>query len=126
MFSRYNPNPDGKRVGDCVVRALSKALDRSWDEIYIGLCFQGFIMSDMPSSNAVWGTYLKRNGFSRSAISDDCPECYCINDFALEHPNGEYVVGTGTHAVAVVDGCVYDAWDCLEERPIYFYYRRDL
>lgn len=26
-FVYYNPNPQGKLVGDCVIRALSKALD---------------------------------------------------------------------------------------------------
>lgn len=25
----YNPNPTGKRVGDCTVRAISKALGQS-------------------------------------------------------------------------------------------------
>lgn len=25
MWRRYNPNPDGKNVGDCVIRAISAA-----------------------------------------------------------------------------------------------------
>ena len=33
MYSYYNPNPiKNKRVGDCVVRALSKATGKSWEE----------------------------------------------------------------------------------------------
>ena len=29
MYIEYNPNPCGRRVGDCAVRAISKALDWS-------------------------------------------------------------------------------------------------
>lgn len=40
MWEKYNPNPLSKLVGDCVIRALTKALDRTWGEIYLGLCIQ--------------------------------------------------------------------------------------
>ena len=63
----YNPNPTGKNVGDCTVRAISKALGQSWEETYVGLVLQGFIMGDMPSANAVWGAYLRKNNFIRQA-----------------------------------------------------------
>mgnify|MGYP001143329198 CR=1 FL=1 len=33
-YSHYNPNPAGKSVGDCPVRAIAKALDKSWEEVY--------------------------------------------------------------------------------------------
>ena len=32
MFVFYNPNPAEKEVGDCVIRAIAKALDKSWKE----------------------------------------------------------------------------------------------
>ena len=75
-YSYYNPNPHGKRVGDCAVRALSKALNQDWDKTYLWLCIYGFMMSDMPSANAVWGAYLKSRGFKRNIIPDTCPDCY--------------------------------------------------
>ena len=60
MYSYFNPNPiKNKRVGDCVVRAISKALNQSWEETYIELCLLGYIMGDWGSSNAVWNAYLK-------------------------------------------------------------------
>ena len=52
----FNPNPAGKRVGDCAVRALCKALDKSWGQVYAGLSYQGFCLGDMPSADQVWGT----------------------------------------------------------------------
>lgn len=124
MYSYFNPNPiKNNRVGDCVIRAISKALNQSWEEIYIELCILGYIMGDWGSSNAVWNAYLKSKGFMREIVSNDCPDCYTINDFANEHHNGTYIIGTGTHAVTIVDGVIYDAWNSENEQPIYFYYK---
>lgn len=123
MYSHFNPNPYGNKVGDCVVRAISKALNQSWYETYMGLCIQGVLMGDMPTSNAVWNAYLKNNGFIRNVISNDCPNCYTINDFCEEYPQGIYVIGTGTHAVCIVDGVIYDSWQSGDETPIYYYYK---
>lgn len=125
MHSYYNPNPRSKRVGDCVIRAISKALNQSWEETYIDLTIQGYVMGDLLSSNAVWGAYLKIKGFTRDIISNDCPECYTIEDFCNEHTKGTYIIGTGTHAVCVVDSVLYDTWDSSDETPIYFYRKDD-
>ena len=116
-----NPNPCGLKVGDCVVRALSLALGRSWRSVYLELTAYGFRMCDMPSSNAVWDAMLRDHGFRRGTIDLPCVECYTIRDFCDDHPEGVYVVGTGSHAVAVVDGNYLDAWDSGNEIPLYYY-----
>lgn len=117
MFEYFNPNPLGKHIGDCVIRALSKALNKDWHEVYTELIICGYINCDLPSSNSVWGNYLLKQGYKRYIISEDCT----IGDFANEHANGTYIVGTGSHAVAVCDGIVCDAWDSSSEQPLYFY-----
>ena len=121
MYSYYNANPYKIRVGDCVIRAISKALNQSWEDTYIDLTIQGYLMKDLLSSNAVWGAYLKSKGFTRDIISNDCPECYTIEDFCDEHPKGTFIIGTGTHCVIVEDGCIFDTWNSSGETPIYFY-----
>lgn len=125
MYSKFNPNPQGNRVGDCVIRAISKALNQTWEQTYIDLSLQGYLMGDLLSSNAVWGAYLKGKGFVRDIVSNDCPECYTINDFCNEYPQGIYVIGTGSHAVCVIDGVLYDSWNSSDETPIYFYRKDD-
>lgn len=35
MYIYYNPNPDYLLTNDCTVRAVSKVLDMSWQEVYI-------------------------------------------------------------------------------------------
>ena len=121
MYSYYNANPYKIRVGDCVIRAISKALNQSWEDTYLDLTIQGYLMGDLLSSNAVWHAYLKSKNFTRDIVSNDCPECYTIEDFCNEYPQGTYIIGTGTHAVCVIDSVLYDTWDSSGETPIYFY-----
>lgn len=124
MYKYYNPNPKGKQVGDCTVRALTKALNKSWEDAYSGISVQGFVAFDMPSANSVWGSYLRQNGFQRKIIPDSCPDCYTVKDFCREHPKGTFVVALHGHVVAVQDGDYYDSWDSGEETPIYYFERK--
>lgn len=119
----YNPNPHGKRVGDCTVRAISKALGQSWEQTYVGLSLQGFSAGDMPSANATWGAYLRSHGFRRRIIPDECPDCYTVRDFAEDHPNGTYILALASHVVCLIDGHIYDTWDSQDETPLYYWER---
>ena len=121
MYMKYNPNPQRKTVGDCVVRSIAKVLGYDWERTYIELALQGFMMCDMPSANAVWGAYLRSKGFTRYVIPADCPECYTISDFARDNPHGKYVLAIGSHVVTVIDGNYYDSWDSGEEIPVYYW-----
>ena len=56
-YIQHNENPDGRNVGDCTIRAIAKALAQSWEETYVGVAIQGYMMRDMPSANHVWGAY---------------------------------------------------------------------
>lgn len=122
MFVEYNPNPKTKRTNDCVVRAVAKALDTDWDSAYIEVVSQGLLCSDMPMNNPVWGELLKQKGYKRYIVPNTCPDCYTVQDFCKDHPKGTYVLGTGTHAVTVVDGDYFDAWDSGDQIPLYYYH----
>lgn len=124
-FIYFNPNPNRKLVGDCVVRAISKITEQAWDDTYVALMLQGLAMCDMPSSNSVWGAYLTSLGFEKIMINSPCVNCYSIEDFCNDNPEGSYLLATGTHVVAVEDGNYYDTWDSGSEIPIY-YFRKEL
>ena len=121
MFVYYNANPAGRLVGDCVIRALTVVFNDSWRRIYADLTMMGYFSYDMPNANAVMAEYLLLNGFSYRDIPDTCPECYSIRDFAADHPFGTYVVCTGSHVVAVINGNYYDTSDSGREVPIYYF-----
>lgn len=121
MYIPFNPNPVSRKTNDCVIRAVSKVLDIPWEEAYIMLSLKGLEMYDWGNSNEVWGALLRDNGFVREIIPNTCPDCYTVDDFCRDHPSGTYVLGTGTHAVACVDGSYYDTWQSGETVPIYVY-----
>lgn len=126
MYIMYNPNPIGRSsVGDCVIRAISKALNESWENSYIRLCSYGFAMGDLPNSDTVFGAVLRTSGFKRQVIPDTCPDCYTVDDFAKEHPYGTFVLGLGGHVTTIVDGDIYDTWDTSREIPVYYWYKEN-
>ena len=126
MYIFYNPNPKGSNIGDCVIRALTKACDMTWDDVYLDLMLLGFAMKDMPSANHVWGTYLMQNRFQRFAILKHIGKC-CnfVSDFCNDHPKGTYVLATGSHVITIINGNYYDSWDSGREIPAYLFAKGD-
>lgn len=115
----YNPNPSGKRVGDCAIRACCKATGLTWDEVFDGLAEIAFRQKDVLSANAVWGEYLKNNGYRRYE-----PEFrMTVADFCADHPRGTYVLGLDGHVLAVDDGFYWDTWDSGERYVLYCWKR---
>ena len=124
MWEKYNPNPvKGQRVGDCTVRAISKALGQDWETTYAGLAAYGFVLCDMPNANWVWGAYLEDKGFHQSIIDRYGKRIYTVEDFCKDNPKGTYILAIDSHVVCVIDGIYYDSWDSGKEIPIYVWRR---
>ena len=121
MWIQCNPNPLGKQTSDCVVRAIAIATERSWRNVYGELCDLGNLECEMPNSNYIWGLDLRDHGARQFLLPESCPSCITVKAFCTKYPEGIYVIGTGTHAVAVIDGDYYDAWDSGNEVPSYFW-----
>lgn len=121
MWIERNPNPRGKHVPDCVIRAISIATGQSWHDVYYAICDVGGEECNMPSANAVWGKYLYELGFEPFILPQACPECVTVKEFCRMFPDGTYIIGTGSHAVAVIDGNYFDSWDSGGEQPSYFW-----
>lgn len=124
VWRRFLNNPCGKAVGDCAVRAVSAALGLTWYEAYDLLCEEGRRSCNMPSGDEIWGTVLMNHGFRRYAIPSTCLDCYTAADFAIDHPQGIYVLAFGGHVATVRDGALLDSWDSSGEVPVYYYSRR--
>lgn len=126
MYKEFNENPrENYEAQDCVIRAISITTGKSWNEVYVALCAEGFYVGDWGNVNGAWDWYVRSLGFKRYICPNECPHCYSIADFANEHPTGTFIVATGTHAVGVVNGDYYDAWDSGKEIPIYYYAKED-
>ena len=122
MYKYYNPNPTGRTTaGDCAIRAVAKALDIDWESAFAKITVNAFRMGDMPSSDSVWGSVLRMNGFYRENLPCTTRDCYTVREFAMDNPVGTYVVGTGSHVVTIIDGNYYDSWQSGDESVIYFW-----
>lgn len=135
MFIKLNLNPYGLETGDCVIRAISLALNYNWFMVHDELSFLSRKMADMPSSNRVWKQYLLDKGYTEYQIQNTCPNCLTVDRFAKNHPHGRYVLSaceytraneeivvTSTHVVTVIDGNYYDTTDSGACVPLSYFY----
>lgn len=121
----YQPNPIRfDPVGDCTVRALSKALDIDWEQAHVMLDYNSYMMGTVSTENSVLVSVLRQNGFYRGSLPETCDTCYTAEMFCQDHPKGTYVLGFGTHVCTVIDGIIYDAWDSSQEYVQYYLYKK--
>lgn len=125
MYRYFNPNPLHNQTGDCVIRGICMLTGDDWDTVYMHLIVEGYRMKMMPSENLVWGSLLHKQGYSRHLIPAECPICYSLKDFCQEYRFGKYLVATGTHVIAVVDGDYYDTWDSGDENVLFYWKKED-
>ena len=121
MWIQTNPNPVNNLTDDCVIRAISILLDADWLWVFDELVDIARFMYDVQISNNVWPKLLRREGFRRYILPDTCPDCYTVRHFCQDHQNGQYLLATGSHVIAVIDGDYYDTWDSGDEVPIYYF-----
>ena len=55
MYSYFNPNPAGRNVSDCTVRAICKATGKDWGKVYLSLCIRGYLDGDLPKCKRLLG-----------------------------------------------------------------------
>lgn len=89
--------------------------------MYDDLCAMGRQDCDWGSNDEIWGHYLMLRGCTPVVLPKACPRCMSIRDFAKRYPKGIYIIGTGSHAVAVIDGDYYDSWDSGNEIASFFW-----
>lgn len=110
MYRYLNKNPIARDTNDCVIRSISCAENRSWDDVYDELSFiakeQGILLDDVrfvePFLDSRYGrTCYNNNGQNMK-----------VGDFVETHPHGTYLVTMKGHITCVKNGVLYDTWDC--------------
>ena len=109
-FEYYQPNDH--ICGDCAVRAVAKALNKTWYTVYDELCKIGREMQMMPNEREVVGKYLEKNGFVWKAVKvskgTTRPK---VSSFAEDNTNPA-VLSLSGHYSSSREGKYYDIWDC--------------
>lgn len=133
-FEYFNPNPDastfksgkpkywGKK--DDGIRALCKAYDKTWHEMYDELCTYAKKHNDIAQSKTVINDYLTSNGYEFITLGKPAPGIKrpIIKDFLIDNPVGTYVLYLRDYYVTVEDGVLYNVIDNQDE-PIYSYWK---
>jgi hypothetical protein len=110
----YNANP--KKLlssSDCVIRAISKALNKSWEDVYMDLVKIGLETKAMPSQKKTFEKYLNELGYAteKQPRKEDNTK-YTADEFAKKNKKGIYIINLANHLSVLVDGKIYDTWNC--------------
>lgn len=105
MYRYYNANKYHRNIEDCAIRSISKATEKSWDEIYDELANAGKELGLMMDSVESIEYYLD------SKFPRVCHYSKTLGEFADEFPRGRFVVSMDGHLSTVVDGDILDTFD---------------
>ncbi len=109
-YLKFNNNPKGIKTGDCVIRAISLALDKTWDEVFDDLVKIAKEKSSVPNMDIVFFEYL--SSFDRITPKvEKGKKRMRVGDL----PKGTYIVKAANHVTCVKDGVLMDSWDCRKK-----------
>ena len=111
-FIFYNRNPLNKVEEDCVIKAISTALDKDYYIVQEKL----YAIAQLYECEALCECcyrYLLEQYYDLERI-EDYQGC-TVKEFADENPTGIYLIRVDGHLTCVIDCVNYDLWDCSNE-----------
>lgn len=120
-----NVNPKNKKTCDCVVRALSVALDKPYEEMYRELFEYSLKVGWFISDSRTYEHYLKHvHGIQKVPQPRKCGgDWFTIAEyFRGEIASGKiYIVSTRGHLTVIKDGMLVNSWNCKYEKVCNYY-----
>jgi hypothetical protein len=112
MFKEYNAHPKGIKTTDCVVRAISTALNKDYLECRreLNQAKRELGYSSYKDTKFLYD-YLKDYPRLIFKPVKGEPRIKGI-DFTELHPKGTYILKMTGHITACIDGVILDTWDC--------------
>ena len=115
-FEKTNNNPLGIKTGDCVIRAISLALNKSWDEVFNDLVKIAKIKKSVPNQDIVYFSYLEK--YERVTIkAEKDKKRLKVEDIKYKN----CVVKVANHITCIKDGVLCDIWD-IRKKAVYRYW----
>lgn len=129
IFHFHNANPKGKNASDCVVRAISVALNQTWEDTMREMTEMGIKLGYAFNEDKLIDPYLKSKGWDKFKEPRDLKnKKISVAQFLKDKRNqsGVLIVKVGSHHVSlIVDGVVWDTWDCTS-RTMHTYFRNPI
>ena len=114
-FHFYNANPKGRLTGDCVIRAICTALDKSYEEVYRGLLESCLSTGYSIASKENYSRYLESHGWKKQKQPKKTNNTkYTGKEFCKIRKETCVANIGGHHIVCIKDGKVHDTWDSTE------------
>lgn len=114
-FEKMNKNPRNIKASDCVVRAISTALNKPWTQIYTDLTNLGFDLCRMPSEPDTYIKYLDSLGYKKQKMPKRYDNTrYTVEEFAneLADENKTYIISVAKHLTCLRGKTLIDTWNC--------------
>ena len=109
MYKYYNANVLGNFENDCVVRSISVATGRSWDDVYERLSdiaqYQGTMMDDRKFVRRYLSTKYKK------AIKLG----NTVGETAALYPDDVILITMRGHITCSRYGTIFDSFDCRDK-----------
>ena len=123
-YKYYQPNKKDLKdeYGDCVIRALTKALNMEWLQVFDEMQPISREMQVPFDCRPCYEKYIESKGLKYIGISNKKgTKRPTVDRFAKDHTTGTYILRVAHHLVTVVDGIYYDTWDS-GEKSLYGYW----
>lgn len=116
-YKFYNPHPEGKKVGDCVKRALTLATNKDYKTVSLELNrLKKVTGAKKFNDNNNWKEYVKLQGWEKLSFPAIAGQPRMNGHrFVENYPKGTYLLRMSKHLVTVKDGIIYDTWDCRDK-----------
>lgn len=117
MYRFLNLHPKGKRVGDCVKRAIAGAENRDYMEVQRELNrLKKETHCDYFNDRKNIAAYMQKHGYIKLSFPAVKGEPRMNGErFCQAYPKGRYVLNMAGHLTCCVDGVIYDTWDCSQK-----------
>lgn len=108
MYKYYNANVHGNFVNDCVIRAISVAENKSWEDTYDDLSRiaknNGILLDDVNFVEPLLDYRYDRVSTRKMTVGE----------FSEMFPRGTYLITMPNHITVLKNGVIYDTFDCRD------------
>ena len=117
-------NPKNWYINDSSVRAISKALDVSWEDAYNLLSNAGRKIYNVPTSKQALNEILIENGYEFVTLGKPQrgSSRLSVSNFIESHKSDIIVMNLADYFVTAIDGDIYDVSDKCLKSSVYSYW----
>ena len=118
-WHEFNPNPKDRNIGDCTLRSYCAAFGISWEKAFD-------IASKVAKENASMIQYMADKilieefncvvdeKYNKKSVKGK--DRITVNEFAMTHPYGKFILHVPKHQVTVINGEYWDSWDSGDKK----------